>query len=124
MTTPPQNPDEIGRHDLARATGRARGGVDNAEGATRHAARQIVLALAQGGHEHPDLGIDSRYQELEAAAKVTGDADDEPAIGRLLVDLGELHDDAMKIHAAAEAVRRGLPRVYGDPLNLARDWPT
>lgn len=164
MTRPPQTPAEIrqatndeadrlgreaaarhARHlELASATGRARGGFDNAEGATRHAARQIVLAVAQGGHEHPDLGIDrlrelaaeseglsggsvrlySRYRELEVAAKVAAESDDELAISRLLVDLGELYDDAMEIHAAAEVVRRGLPRIYGDPLRLDRDWPS
>lgn len=143
MTTPPQTPNEARRRDLARATGRARGGLDNAEHATGHAARQIVLALAEGGHEHPDLGIDclrefaaeserlsgqavrlySRFQALDRAAKAAADADDASAIDQALVDLGELYDDAMAIHAAAEEVRRRLPRIYGDPQRLDRDWP-
>lgn len=144
MSTPPQTPDEARRRDLARATGRARAGVDLAEHATGHAAGQIVLALAEGGHEHPDLGIDrlrelagesyrlsgqsvvlrSRYLELEAAAKVARDADDTASIDQALGDLAELYDDAMAIHAAAEEVRRRLPRIYGDPMNLDPGWPS
>lgn len=131
------------RAEVAGATGAARGGVDVAQSSTAHTARQIVYAIAQGAAEHPGLRellrelateserlsgnavrVHSRYLEAERAASAAIDSQDRNALVEVRGTLEAVHADGIELHAAAVSLRRRLPRVYGDPLEIDPDWPT
>lgn len=120
--------------------GRARGWVDNAQGATGHTARQIVYALSRGPADDPDLlellrelageserlsgdavRLHSRYLAAERTAKAAVDPN---VVAQAIPALQAVQDAGVELHDRAVAVRRRLPRAFGDPLGLDRDWPT
>ena len=134
--------DEL-RREVAGATGAARAGVDVAEHGTGHTARQIVYAIAQGAAADPDLRsllrelaieserlsgdavrLHSRYIEAERAAAAAAESGDRDALVEARGPLEVVHVDGVQLHDAAAAVRRRLPRAYGDPLAIDPDWPT
>ncbi len=131
------------RYDVATASGVARGWVDNAEHGTDHTARQIVFAVSQGAADQPELRallrelatenerlagdavrLFSRYNETTRSATSAVEAADTAAIAVAIADFHAIKDDGTAVAAATLAVRRRLPREYGDPLKLDRDWPS
>lgn len=136
----PSTLDEL-RRQVASATGAAQAGVDVAEHGTRHTARQIVYALAEGAAEDLALRpllrelateserlsgeavrLHSRFREAERAASAAAKTGDANQLTAALAPLQAVHAAGVALHARAETARRRLPRAYGDPLKLDREW--
>ena len=130
--------DEL-RLEVASATGAARAGVDVARHGTSHLARQITYALAHGAAETPDtrallrtLATESErlsggatliLGRLSEAERLSKDAAERDELVDAVRRFNAIHADGLALRVEADAVRRRLPRAYGDPLNLDTSWP-
>jgi hypothetical protein len=141
---PEQHPTpDVLRSDVATASGVARAWVDNAEHETDHTARQIVFAVSQGAADQPELRallrdlatenerlagdavrLFSRYNATTRAATSAVETADPAAIAAAITDFHAIKNDGTATFTATRAVRQRLPREYGDPLKLDRDWPS
>lgn len=132
-------PDEEKGVSLAHLSGTAEGAVEGAEHAVHHAARQIVLALANGGvdaiGEHALAELATRSEAASGAAVRLFTRRVDAAEARRVHELGLLPDQddsglraelqsiveaARALADEAEAIRRALPPQFGDPLGLDR----